>query len=357
MSTDPQNLYEVIELSRDASRDLIAERCIRLGERYRPDKNIGDLRAALKFAQIENAYRILIDPVRRAAYDEELRSKEIAQDHVAASGTVGAQSAPASTGAATSGEDISLHSKINSWVALLFLLVVFKVLSDLLSKLAAEWFQTNNFDPMNVAMIGAAVGVFAAFVVAFMFGRLLGGIIPLRPPLSGILRTRGRAEIAMGKRILATVALLILAPVVLVGGFIAIDSQKKEAARVVAEKRDVTAKDDAAQNATPNNEALVRENNRKFAYLTCKVAAAKDYDTDWATACESVARNKQILLRNCLATQDYYDQLKWEQRCRDTYSVIDPSPECTLPQARADPIERRNKEAKDRCLNEANSGL
>jgi len=114
--------------------------------------------------------------------------------------------------------DISLHSKINSWIALLFLLAVAKVLSDVLSRIAASWLQANNFEGMAVATVGAIAGVAAAFVGTVIVGRLLGRHIPLWPPLSGILRTRGAAEITPGKRMLATVALLLLAPVVLVAG-------------------------------------------------------------------------------------------------------------------------------------------
>jgi hypothetical protein len=137
------------------------------------------------------------------------------------SASVSAKSASAVTAAAGHG-NISLHSKINSWVALLFLLAVFKVLSDVLSRLAAKWLQINNFEAANVAFVGGTAGVIAAFVVAFALGRFLAEIIPLWPPLSGILRTRGAAEITRGERIFITAALLVLAPVVLVtGGIIA----------------------------------------------------------------------------------------------------------------------------------------
>lgn len=147
------------------------------------------------------------------------------------------KSTSALTGAASGGADISLHSKINSWIALLFLLVVWKVLSDVLSKFSAKWLQGNNFDAVNVAMVGGIAGVTAALVVTVMVGRFLAGIIPLWPPLSGILKTRGAAEVTQGARIFVTVAMLVLAPVVLVGGFIAVDSQKKELARNAAEAK------------------------------------------------------------------------------------------------------------------------
>lgn len=119
---------------------------------------------------------------------------------------------------ANGGEKISLHSKINSWIALLFLLAVFKVLSDLLARIAASWLQTNNVGALNVATVGAIAGVAAAFVGSIIVGRLLAEIIPIWPPLSGILRTRGAAEITWEKRILATVAMLVLALVILVTG-------------------------------------------------------------------------------------------------------------------------------------------
>jgi hypothetical protein len=239
MSTDQKNLYEVLGLPRDAGQDLIEKQCTLLGEWNRPDKNPGDLRVALIFAQIEKAYQTLTDPVKRAAYDADLRNEAIGQDHAAFVGPFSASvnSASAVTAAAGGSEDISLHSKINSWIALLFLLAVFKVLSDVLSKFAAKWLQTNNFEAANVAFVGGTTGVIAAFVAAVMFGRFLAGIIPLWPPLSGILRTRGAAEITQGKRILATLAMLVLVPVVLVGGFIATDSQKNESARIAAEAR------------------------------------------------------------------------------------------------------------------------
>ncbi len=83
MNTEQQNLYEVLELPRDAGRELIEEQCIRLGDRYRPDKNSGDLGAALMLAPIAKAYQTLVDPVRRTAYDAELRSEAIAQEHAA----------------------------------------------------------------------------------------------------------------------------------------------------------------------------------------------------------------------------------------------------------------------------------
>ena len=43
MSANQQTHYEVLGLPQDASMGLIEKQSIRLGERYRPEKNSGDL--------------------------------------------------------------------------------------------------------------------------------------------------------------------------------------------------------------------------------------------------------------------------------------------------------------------------
>lgn len=72
MTNANQTLYDLIYVSADASQAEIENACLQLGERYQPDNHSGDLRWALKFAQVENAYETLHDPVKRAAYDAEL---------------------------------------------------------------------------------------------------------------------------------------------------------------------------------------------------------------------------------------------------------------------------------------------
>lgn len=272
MSADQQNLYEVLGLPQDASQDLIEQQCIHLGERYRSGKNSGDLHAALNFAQIAKAYETLANPVKRAAYDAELRNEAFAQDHAAV--IASAENSSALTAAASG--DISLHSKINSWIALLFLLVVCNVLSSLLSRIVAKWLQTNNFEAANVAIVGGATGVIAAFVVAVIFGRFLAGIIPLWPPLSGILMTRGASEITREKRIVVTVALLVLALVVQTGGNVA-ESQSKEAARIAAEETrrvaEATAKKAAEEKARVLEARLAEERAR---IMEAQARAAED---------------------------------------------------------------------------------
>ena len=63
-------LYEVLEVSPNASAAVIkaAYRC--LVQQFHPDKNPGDPTAAERLSLINQAYAVLADPLQRARYDE-----------------------------------------------------------------------------------------------------------------------------------------------------------------------------------------------------------------------------------------------------------------------------------------------
>jgi molecular chaperone DnaJ len=61
--------YEVLEVSRDASGTEIKKSYRRLAMQYHPDKNPDDKEAEDKFKEIGEAYEILTDEQKRAAYD------------------------------------------------------------------------------------------------------------------------------------------------------------------------------------------------------------------------------------------------------------------------------------------------
>ena len=79
MSTVPASLYDRIGVARDATREAIEQACRTLADRYREDKNRGDPAATRAFAEIKLAYKTLIDPALRAAYDRELGAAPAAQ--------------------------------------------------------------------------------------------------------------------------------------------------------------------------------------------------------------------------------------------------------------------------------------
>lgn len=64
-----KNPYEVLGIAKDASDADIKKAYHKLVMKYHPDKNPGDKTAEEKFKEINNAFDILKDPQKRAAYD------------------------------------------------------------------------------------------------------------------------------------------------------------------------------------------------------------------------------------------------------------------------------------------------
>lgn len=65
-----EDLYSILEVSRDASPADIKKAYRRLVHQYHPDSNPGDKEAEDKFKKINAAYSVLNDPEKRARYDQ-----------------------------------------------------------------------------------------------------------------------------------------------------------------------------------------------------------------------------------------------------------------------------------------------
>lgn len=64
-----KDLYEVLEVSKDASADEIKKSYRKLALKYHPDKNPGDKVAEEKFKEISAAYAVLGDEEKRLQYN------------------------------------------------------------------------------------------------------------------------------------------------------------------------------------------------------------------------------------------------------------------------------------------------
>ncbi|MBP27639.1 MAG: molecular chaperone DnaJ [Planctomycetaceae bacterium] len=62
--------YEVLSVTRDASRDEVKRAYRRLAMKYHPDRNPGDTAAEASFKEAAEAYEIIGDPERRRMYDQ-----------------------------------------------------------------------------------------------------------------------------------------------------------------------------------------------------------------------------------------------------------------------------------------------
>jgi hypothetical protein len=67
------NHYEILEVSQNASPEVLKAAYKSLIQRFHPDRNPGDQAAAERSRSVVEAYQILSDPAKRVAYDIELK--------------------------------------------------------------------------------------------------------------------------------------------------------------------------------------------------------------------------------------------------------------------------------------------
>ena len=62
--------YELLECERTADEKTLKSAYRRMAMQYHPDRNPGDADAEARFKAINEAYEVLKDPQKRAAYDQ-----------------------------------------------------------------------------------------------------------------------------------------------------------------------------------------------------------------------------------------------------------------------------------------------
>jgi len=73
--------YQILAISPSATPDLIKAAYRKKAAQYHPDKN-QSADAAARFREVQEAYEVLSDPVRRKAYDE-YRQRNLIEDPLA----------------------------------------------------------------------------------------------------------------------------------------------------------------------------------------------------------------------------------------------------------------------------------
>jgi len=70
--------YDILEVTPTASQEVIRAAYKSLIQRYHPDRNPGNTAAATRATTLVEAYQVLSDPARRAAYDNDLQHNAVA---------------------------------------------------------------------------------------------------------------------------------------------------------------------------------------------------------------------------------------------------------------------------------------
>ncbi|MGD8429996.1 MAG: molecular chaperone DnaJ, partial [Ectothiorhodospiraceae bacterium] len=65
-----RDYYEVLGVAPNASEDDLKKAYRRMAMKYHPDRNPGDTEAESRFKEAKEAYEVLADPQKRAAYDQ-----------------------------------------------------------------------------------------------------------------------------------------------------------------------------------------------------------------------------------------------------------------------------------------------
>ena len=65
-----RDYYEILGVSRNASEEEIKKTYRRLAMKHHPDRNANDKASEEKFKEIKEAYEVLSDSRKRAAYDQ-----------------------------------------------------------------------------------------------------------------------------------------------------------------------------------------------------------------------------------------------------------------------------------------------
>ncbi|KMZ68447.1 hypothetical protein ZOSMA_23G01040 [Zostera marina] len=72
-----KDFYKILEVDYDATEETIRSNYIRLALKCHPDKKKGEESSTSKFQELNNAYQVLADPIKRKEYNKNLVSSSL----------------------------------------------------------------------------------------------------------------------------------------------------------------------------------------------------------------------------------------------------------------------------------------
>ncbi|KAL1233730.1 DnaJ [Trichinella spiralis] len=81
LSTNNENFYDILGVSRHASLKQIKRAFVDLSKKYHPDVNKGDRTCSSRYVKIVEAYSILSKPESRRKYDAELHAQNYSHEN------------------------------------------------------------------------------------------------------------------------------------------------------------------------------------------------------------------------------------------------------------------------------------
>lgn len=245
-----KTFYDIFEVGTNATPDEIRAAYKRMVQRHHPDKHRGRASSEELLKAINYAYSILSDPLKRANYDAKLiNSSDAEADAMYGAGnayvytgeptvnsTANAQSAPheradtdnsrhaaAGDSRAAWGDRVSAEatasrkrtarlspvSRINSWLALGLLLLVFLAISQFFYQVTVyKLFDAADSDGTTL-FYGIITGAIIASGAVWLVGKMVTHTLPLAWPMNVIFREKVRSDLQPEHRRIASAVLIM----------------------------------------------------------------------------------------------------------------------------------------------------
>ena len=231
-----KTFYDIFEVDTSATPDEIRAAYKRMVQRHHPDKNRGHSSSEELLKAINYAYSVLSDARKRASYDAKLASSAHGTDRATApngsdssyvySGETTVNDTAGQTTQANATRDTvseavaarpfepphlgwSQVSRINSWLALGMLVLLFLAVSQFFYQVAAYGVLSTAEPGSATLFYGIMIGVIIAGGAVWLAGKMVAYTLPLAWPMNLIFKTKVRSDLNPEHRRIASAVLVM----------------------------------------------------------------------------------------------------------------------------------------------------